>query len=185
MEDNAIIELFFARDPMALLETQEKYGSYCKSISMGILQSDEDARECVNDTLLRTWDSIPPTRPKVFRAFLGRITRNLSLQKWRSLHAQKRGGGEVSIALEELGECVSGGSDPAKSVEKQALREAIGQFLGTLKQTDREIFLARYWYFTPVREIAQKFGFSESKVKTSLHRTRKKLRAFLEQEDFI
>lgn len=185
MEDNAIIELYFARDPMALLETQEKYGSYCKTISIGILESAEDAQECVNDTLLRTWDSIPPTRPKVFRAFLGRITRNLSLQRWRSLHAQKRGGGEVPIALEELGECVSGGNDPAKSVEEQALREAIGQFLRTLKQTDREIFLARYWYFAPVREIALKFGFSEPKVKTSLHRTRKKLRAFLEQEDFI
>ncbi len=185
MEDNAIIELYFARDPMALLETQEKYGPYCKSISMGILQSPEDAQECVNDTLLRAWDSIPPTRPKVFSAFLGRITRNLSIQRWRNLHAQKRGGGETAIALEELGECVSGGSDPAKSVEEHVLREAIGQFLSSLKKQDREIFLARYWYFASVREIAQKFGYSEPKVKTSLHRTRNKLRVFLEQEDFL
>jgi RNA polymerase sigma-70 factor (ECF subfamily) len=125
LEDNAIIELYFARDPMALLETQEKYGPYCKSISMGILQSPEDAQECVNDTLLRAWDSIPPTRPKVFSAFLGRITRNLSLQRWRNLHAQKRGGGETAIALEELGECVSGGSDPAKSVEEHLDKEAL------------------------------------------------------------
>ena len=185
MEDNAIIALYFARDPMALMETQEKYGAYCHTIAYGILHTPEDAQECVNDTLLRTWDSIPPTRPKVFSAFLGRITRNLSLQRWRSLHAQKRGCGEVALALDELGECISGRNDPVQSVEAKELQTAIGQFLSTLKQTDREIFLARYWFFIPVREIAQKFGFSEPKVKTSLHRTRKKLRAFLEQEDFI
>ena len=185
MEDNAIIELYFARNPMALLETQEKYGPYCHAIAYGILRTQEDAQECVNDTLLRTWDNIPPTRPKVFSAFLGRITRNLSLQRWRSLHAQKRGGGEVALALEELDECVSGGSDPAQDLEAKELKAAIRRFLGTLKQKDRELFLARYWYFTPVREIALKYGYSEANVKTSLHRTRKKLRCFLEQEDFL
>ncbi len=185
MEDNAIIALYFARDPMALMQTQEKYGAYCHAISYGILHSTEDAQECVNDTLLRAWESIPPTRPRVFSAFLGRITRNLSLQRWRSGHAQKRGGGEAALALEELEECVSGGGDPARDIEAKELQEAVGRFLAELKKSDREIFLARYWFFASMGEIAARFGYSEAKVKTSLHRTRGKLRIYLEQEGLL
>lgn len=185
MEDSGIIALYFQRDPMALMETQEKYGAYCHAISFGILHSPEDAQECVNDTLLRTWEAIPPTKPKVLRAYLGRITRNLSLQKWRSTHTQKRGGGEVALALEELSEFISSKTDPAQTVEAKELQAAVGRFLKTLKPQDREIFLARYWYFTPVKDIAVKFGYSQSKVKTSLFRAREKLRTFLEQEGLL
>ena len=185
MDDEAIVALYFDRNPAALLHTQEKYGHYCHSVAYHILHSFEDAQECVNDTWLRAWNAIPPTRPKALSPFLGRITRNLSLQRWRAAHAQKRGGGEAALVFEELSACIPAAGDPEQALAAQELEAAVRAFLADLRKAEREVFLARYWFFAPVREIATRFGYSEGKVKTMLHRTRKKLREHLEKEGLL
>ena len=179
MEDKRIIELYWLRSEDAISQTASKYGAYCRSIAWNILCNSEDSEECVNDTYLRAWDTIPPQRPKVFQTFLGKITRNLSLDRWRRNHTQKRDSG-VLLALEELEECVPCGN--SNMSEDLAIREALNGFLSGLKPEHRKIFLRRYWYLSPVKEIAQEYGISESKVKMILLRTREKLRAHLESE---
>ena len=142
----------------------------------------EDSEESVSDTWLTAWNVIPPRRPSVLAAFLGKITRNISIDRWRVRTAQKRGGGEVAVALDELGECVSGGLSPEQAVERKELVTSFNRFLDTLSETERSVFLCRYWYQDTVPAIAVSFGFSKSKVTSMLHRTRKKLRVHLEKE---
>lgn len=179
MEDKHIIDLYWQRSEDAITRTAGKYGGYCRSIAWNILYNSEDSEECVNDTYLRAWDTIPPQRPGVLQTFLGKITRNLALDRWRRNHAQKRDSG-VLLVLEELQECIPG-SDGDLS-EDLAIRDALNGFLGSLPREQRKVFLRRYWYLSPVKEIAADYGISESKVKMILLRTREKLGAHLESE---
>lgn len=185
VEDKDIIDLYFARSEDAIRETGRKYGQYCFRIASNILSSREDAEESVNDTYLSTWKSIPPTRPRLFQAFLGKITRHHALDRWRRDNTEKRGGGEVPVALEELEECVAGGAAAETSVRKQEFQSAINRFLEGLGETERKIFVSRYWYVRSVKSISEKTGLSESNVKTMLFRTREKLRKFLAEEDLL
>lgn len=180
MEDSAIIDLYWAREEAAIAESDRKYGSYCRAIAYHILKSREDSDECVNDTWLRAWNAMPPERPGILSAFLGRITRNLSLDRYRQRHALRRAGELETIDL-ELGDLVSGGQSDG-CIDAIATGEAISRFLHTCDQTARVIFLRRYWYADSIAEIAGRYHISESKVKSSLFRSRKKLRSYLEQE---
>lgn len=182
MTDEEIIELFWRRSEQAIAETEDKYGKMCHGIAYRILCDREDTQECVNDGYLRLWNSIPPQRPRVFSAFLGRIVRNLALNRYEAAKASKRGGGEVPLALEELSGCISGKDDLPTQLEGKMVRDMISEFIGTLKPADRAIFLLRYWELHPVAHIAKLCRCSESKVKMSLHRSRQRLRAVLERE---
>ena len=183
MEDQGIVELFFDRSEQAIVETDQKYGAYCRSIAWNILQNHEDSEECVSDTWLRAWNAMPPQRPRVLRQFLAKITRNLSLDRFRAGHAQKRGSGEVPLALEELKECVGSG-DPATEAERTLLAQLIDRFLQTLTQRDRGVFLRRYFYIESHKDIAARYGMKEAKVRLCLSRTRQRLREYLRKEDF-
>lgn len=145
MEDREIVNLYWERNSNAIKETASKYGGYCKAIAKNILGNNEDAEECVNDIYLNTWNSIPPNRPNVLSTYLGKITRNLSFDRFRQRHADKRGGGEIELVLDELGECVSGADSVEQKVEKKELIRAINSFLDTLSQEKCNIFLCRYW----------------------------------------
>ena len=185
MEDTQIIDLFFSRDQQAIQQTDKKYGRLCYQIAWNILSSREDAEESVSDTYLSAWNSIPPTRPVFLAAFLAKITRHISLDRWRKNSAGKRGGGEAAIALEELEECISGGSDPEAQLRAKELRGALNRFLDGLPQRERVLFVSRYWYLRSVKQMAEETGLSESSVKTQLFRTREKLRRFLDKEGLL
>ena len=178
MEDLDIIELYFKRDERAIAETAGKYGGYCGSIAMNILASAEDTEECLNDTWLRTWNSIPPHRPNILRVFVGKIARNLALDKYKARNAEKRAGGEFAMSLDELGDCV-GAADERETAE---IGESISRFLRTQTKETRSVFVCRYFYCDSIADIAQRFGMSEGKVKTLLFRTRNKLKIHLEGE---
>lgn len=183
MDDKGIVELYFTRSENAIKETAAKYGGYCYTISYNILSSREDAQECVNDTYLAAWNSIPPQRPAVLLAFLGKISRYISLDRWKSRSRAKRGGGELPLCLEELEECVSGQESIEDSTIRKELLGAVNRFLGQLPDTERRVFLCRYWYMVSVADISKRFGFSQSKVTSMLHRTRGKLNAYLQKEE--
>lgn len=181
MEDAQIISLYWSRSEDAISETAAKYGGFCHSIAYNILSSHEDAQECVNDTYLDTWNLIPPNKPTVFSAFLGKITRHIAIDRWRKCSAQKRGGGEIMIALEELEECLPGTGSPQQELEALELEALIRRFLLTLPVSSRILFLKRYWALEPIQEISAEMGISVSNVKSNLHRTRKKLRKLLNE----
>ena len=183
MQDDAIVELYWERDERAIQHTDEKYHIYCQTIADRILQSEHDAEECVNDTWLRAWNTIPPQKPSSLRLFLGRITRNLSLDRYRRLHADKRGGGEMPILLEELGECASGDDTVYEEVQRREMAERLHSFLTELPLRDRTVFLKRYFYAMAVTDIAGQLGTSENNVSKILSRTREKLKTFLGEED--
>lgn len=183
MEDENIIELYFARSESAINETAAKYGKFFRRISMNILHSEQDAEECVNDTYLKAWGSIPPQRPEKLQAFLARIVRNLSLNRWKQLSSKKRGAGEVPLCLSELEDCIPGGSTVEQESDRRELSDALNRFLDNLPEEKRTVFLRRYWYLVPVKDIAEQYGMTESKVKSMLMRTRNQLRLFLEKED--
>ena len=182
MDDQEIIDLYFQRSENAISETASKYGGYCYSIAYNILTNNEDAEESVSDTYLAAWNAMPPRRPSILATFLGKITRRLSIDRWRSRNAYKRGGGEVALSLEELEECLPGGENPEKAFAKKELLRCINGFLETLPETERKVFVRRYWYLDSTQAIAQRFGFSQSKVTAMLHRIRGKLRKRLEKE---
>ena len=184
MNDKNIVDLYFNRDEEAITQTDKKYGRYCYSIAYNILTNKEDAEESVSDTYMTAWRAIPPRRPSVLSAFLGKITRHISIDRWRERSAYKRGGGEVTLALEELEDCVAGLQNVEMEYERKELIRAYVKFLDTLPITERRVFLCRYWYVDSVEAIAEKFGFSQSKVKTMLYRTRKKFRKTLWEEGF-
>lgn len=185
MEDREIVELYWQRSDVALTETQQKYGHYCYAIANGILRSEADAEECVNDVYVGAWNAMPPHRPDNLAAFLARITRNLSLKRLRAMTAEKRGGGETALALEELGEIIPARTGPAEQVEARELARALDAFLATLPVAQRRIFLCRYWYFDSVADIARRFGCSESKVKMTCKRVRDRLSQYLRKEGLI
>lgn len=184
MQDAAIIRLYFARDERAISETAQKYGSYCAAIANNILTDRLDAEECVNDTWLRTWNAIPPQRPRQFSAFLGKITRNLSLSRYRARTAEKRGGGQTPLVLDELAELVSDTDTVEQQLAYRELVAALNAFLGKLPGEKRALFLRRYWYFDPICDIAARFGMTENNVCVTLSRLRQQLRRTLTEGDF-
>ncbi len=185
MKDAEILDLYWARDERAIAETQGAYGNYCHSIAWNILHDREDAAECVNDTWLRAWNAIPPGRPERFALFLGAVTRNLSLDRWKERHTMKRGGGKMTVVLDELAECIPDVRSTEEEVEAAELERLINAFLRTLSEKDCNVFLRRYWYAEEYREIAGRYGMNLNTVKTSLFRTRNRLREYLEREGIV
>ena len=185
MEDNQIIELFWQRDESAITETGRKYGAYCRTIANNILQNNEDAEECVNDTWLKAWNSIPPHRPENLRLFLAKITRNLSFNRYNENTAKKRGGKEITLVLDELAECIEDRSDVEQIIMAKELKECIKSFVTTLHERDRNVFVRRYFFVDTVKEIAGRYGLSESNVMVILSRTRKLLKEKLKKEGYV
>lgn len=183
MEDAEIIDLYWQRDQRAIDETHGKYGGFLAGIAWNILRSHSDAEECVNDTYLRTWNAIPPARPSAFQAWLGRIVRNLSLDRWKQSRTAKRGGDGMEVLLGELDDCVPEPHGTEKTMEDQEIASLISAFLRRQSPESRIIFLRRYWYGQSVADIAAGMNCGEGKVKSSLFRTRKALRTYLEQEE--
>lgn len=179
MDDKKIVCLFLERNESALREVSKKYGAYCTTIARNILHNNEDAEECVNDTYLRVWNSIPPNKPTALGAFLGKITKNLALNRAASFHCEKRGGKDVSVPFEELDEFISGNASVESESEFNEIIDEINAFLETLPAKKRMIFVARYWQYEKLSEIAECFGMAESGVAASLGRTCRKLRDYL------
>lgn len=182
MKDIDIIRLYFSRSEKAIEETDKKYGSYCTVIADNILHSKQDSEECVNDTYLKVWESVPPNKPQNFRTYLGRITRNLAINRYKSYTAQKRGGCTVDAVLSELEGCIPSGVSVEKQMDENLLTALLEDFLGQQSDTKRSIFLRRYWYCETVSQIARDFSVSESKVASILYRMRLKLKEKLEKE---
>ena len=185
MEDSAIIDLYWAREEQALTETDAKYGGMCRTIAYNILSSREDSEECVNDTWLRAWNTMPPNRPGVLSAFLSKITRNLSLDRYKASRAAKRGGGQLPLALEELGDCVPAADSVEEALALEELTQLLDRFLRTLPDRECCIFLRRYWYVDSTRDIARRYEMAEGSVKSTLYRVRQKLREQLEKEGVV
>ena len=179
MEDLQIIELYWKRDESAIKESQAKYGGYCSTIANHILHSAEDAEECVNDTWFRAWNTMPPEKPNRLSVFLGKITRNLAIDKYRKDRTHKYGGGQTALCLEELEECI-GEEQPIE--DRIAFQELLRSFLRDLPPKNRDIFLLRYWYMMPIAEIADRNQLTEGSVRMILQRIRDKLRVYLERE---
>lgn len=179
MEDEEIIDLYWKRQEKAIYETDKKYGKYCNTISFNILQNEEESKECVNDTYLKTWNSIPPQRPNILKLYIGKITRNLAINQYRKKKAQKRDY-TLEIALEELNECISS-NIVEKEIDNNELVNVLNNFLSTLSQDKRKIFLERYWYLYSIKEISLKNKISESNTKTILSRIRKQLKTYLKE----
>ena len=182
MEDTEIIALYFARSEDAIVQTARKYGDFCRMLAGNILRNASDRDECVQDAYYKAWQTIPPERPQSLRAYLACLTRSISLSRWRKEHAEKRGGKQYLLSLDELAECLPCSEDPAAIVDRLTLTDTLNRFLAGLPELDRRFFLQRYWYFRAVKEIAQDCGVGESRVKVSLHRSRKQLQQLLEQE---
>ncbi len=183
MEDKQIVELYWARSETAISETEKKYGRYCHYIAYQILYNDEDAKEVVNDTYLKTWNTVPPHRPDPLKTYVGTISRQLALDVYKEQHAQKRGG-QVPLVLDELSECIPDNDSGADIGESVALSDALNRFIWALPQRTRNIFVRRYFYMSTIAEIAKDFSMKESNVTMHLLRTRKKLEQFLKKEGF-
>ena len=182
MDDSQIIDLYWNRSEEAIAQTDQKYGSYCRRISMNILHDPQDAEECVSDAYLGVWNAIPPQRPSIFSAFLGKITRNISLHCWQKRHAAKRGGGETGVLLSELEDCLPAGGTLEETVDARALGGLLSAFLDTLTREQRTVFVRRYWFADSIEEVAARTGISTSKAASMLFRLRKKLRDYLTKE---
>ena len=185
MNDNEIISSLTARDQNGLTELQSKYGAKLTGIARGILGNGQDAEECVNDAMLHLWNAIPPAKPKSFRAFVITLTRRLVLDRKEHRQAAKRGGANPDTSLEALPDVLPAADDTALAVEQRLLKEALGRFLGDLPKETRIIFLEHYWMMRSTREIAEEHEMGVSAVKMTLLRTRKKLEAFLREEDLL
>ncbi len=185
MDDKGIVQLFFNRDESALCLVKEKFERLLFSIANGLLKNSQDSEECVNDTLFAAWDAIPPASPENLGAYLCRITRNLSLKKWRERTAEKRGGKGAYYLISELDECVPDSKSIDDAISEKQLSEIIDSFLRTLEADERDLFILRYFYFFSIGELSEKFEFSKSKVKTGLYRTRQKLSIVLQKEGVI
>lgn len=185
MEDDQIIKLYWDRNTTAINHTSEKYGSYCMTVARNVLQNEEDAEECVNDTWLVAWNSMPPKYPNCLSSYLARITRSKAIDRWRGQHREKRGGSILTLALEELTEVIPAKTSPEQAIIKQELGQAISQCLMKLPEEERNVFLARYWFLEPVSGIAHRFALTHRQVYYILHRTQNKLRRYLQEEEFI
>ncbi len=184
MNDQTIVQRFWEREETAIPAARAQYGAYCLSIARRILFQPQDAEEAVQDTWLAAWNSMPPNRPAMLRTYLGKLTRRISLKKARACSAQKRGGGELPLVLDELEECVAGAASVESEVRQKELASCIDRFLAALPDEERRVFIRRYWWMEPVQEISRQLGYSQSKVKSMLYRLRRRLRIHLEQEGF-
>lgn len=185
MEDTQILHLYWMRSTDAISESDKKYGNYCFTVSRRIVDTHEDAEECVNDTWLRAWNAIPPERPTHLRLFFAAITRNLSLDKVKANLSAKRGGKTLTVALEELYECTSGSPEVEDAAIAEELAQSVGRFLEKQKEPGRSLFLRRYFFMESIEEIAQRSGMKNGTVSVSLHRIRKALREHLKKEGFF
>lgn len=184
MEDREIVALYWARNEDALAQTERKYGAYLMRLAHSILADREDSAECVNDTYLAAWRSMPQNRPAFLSTYLARIVRQSAIDRYRARKSEKRGGSELALSLEELGDSFASGDTPDGVLDAALLRDAIARFLRTQSDTAQRLFLARYYYFLPLREAAGQCGLSVSGAKSQLHRTRRALRDYLEKEGF-
>lgn len=185
LNDNEILELFNSRDENAVRAVSEKFGGLCGSIARNILQNSEDAEECLNDTWLKAWESIPPAKPKILSAYLAKIAKNISLNRWKSERREKRGGGVVDLVFEELEELEAfAGGDVAETAERRELLEEINRFLSRLTADKRRIFVRRYWYCDGISELAASFGMTENNVSATLSRTRAELKKYLKKRGY-
>ena len=185
MEDGKILELYFQRDENAIKETSAKYGAYCYSIADNILHNKQDCEECVNDTWINAWNSIPPQRPVKFKLYLARITRNLSFNLFNSRNTKKRGGGEMHLILDELSECVAGRDNVENEYIAKELGQSIQQFVRALPERDGNVFLRRYFFCEPISAIAKRYALTQNNVTVILSRTRKKLQKHLIKEEYF
>ncbi|MBD5133744.1 MAG: sigma-70 family RNA polymerase sigma factor [Clostridiales bacterium] len=183
MEDSQIVELYWRRDEAAVRETERKYGALCRGVARNILGVDEDAEECVNDALHQAWNAIPPQRPDRLGAWLGRVTRNLALNRWNKDRAQKRYAG-VRLLLDELADCVPATGGVERELEGQELSAAIDRWLRTLSREDRALFLRRYWYGMELQALAAERGVSPNRLAQKMSRLRRSLKHTLEKEGF-
>lgn len=179
MDGEEIVRLFFERNEKALAETEKKYRSYLMKIAKNITGSHEEAEECVNDTFLKAWETIPPNKPQNLAAFLGKLTRNLAITRLREYSAEKRGKGEIPLVYEELSDMVSGSLSIEQEHERKELMREISAFLRKQPEKKRNIFICRYWYCMSVRDISERFFMTESNVSVTLNRLRAKLRIYL------
>lgn len=185
MEDRQIISLYFERDERALKETENSYGHACRAVSLNILHNGADAEECVNDTWIRTWNSIPPQKPKSLKAYVLKIVRNISFDRWEKEHAAKRGGGQFTAVLDELSECVPSSANVEQEVSQKLLSEAISAFLKGRNRRDSSLFVRRYFFAEPVSVIAEQAGIAPNNVTSILYRLRCDLKTYLEKEGFL
>lgn len=185
MEDCQIVELYWQRNVDAIRETDRKYGAYCFAIANNILHNAEDSEECVNDTWLNAWNAIPPQKPTKLQMFLAKITRNISFNLYNARAAQKRGGGEVALVLDELSECLASDSDVESEYESKELGQCIRHFVRELPERDGNVFVRRYFFTESVAQIARRYGLTDNHVMVILSRTRKKLKAHLVKEGFF
>lgn len=185
MDDAKIVEMYWERNENAIRETERKYGRYLTKIAYNILADFEDSKETINDTYLRAWRSMPPNKPQFLQVYLGKITRRLSIDCFRTKHRRKRSASEYELSLSELSECVAGGNTAEEAWEASLLAQSVCTWLRTLPVQTRTIFIGRYYYLDPVRKIAAYSGLSESNVKSRLHRARIGLRQYLQKEGFI
>lgn len=184
MEDQRIVALFFRRSEQAIVETDRKYGPLCFQIAYSILNNREDSEESVSDTYLEAWNTIPPQHPNSLTAFLSKIARHISIDRWRRNSAKKRGGGEITLALDELGDCVGSRGLDGELAEKE-LSRILNSFLSSLSETERNVFLCRYWYLDSIQTISQASGFTQSKVTSMLYRLRGRLHKRLSEEGYL
>ncbi len=182
MEDEEIISLFFDRNERAVSETSKKYGAYVRSIISNVLSDERDVNECENDTYFKLWRSIPPQKPGILSAFLAKTARNCAIDRYRENNADKRGGNNAQISIEELGKDVA--DVTADDIDTGELAKLIDSFLGKQKEMNRNIFIRRYFYFDDVKTIAAFYSVSIAKVKSSLFRTRKALASYLADEGY-
>ena len=185
MEDEKIVALYFDRDENAIRETDRKYGAYLFTIAERILACVPDSEECVNDTYMKTWQNVPPEKPSALKYFLAKITRNLSLDRYKKRFAEKRGGGEGELVLSELQTCIPAKETVETALSEKRLRETLNLFLEALPMRERCVFLRRYFYLESAREIAKKYAMREHNVHVVLSRTRAKLKAMLEKEGIV
>ena len=184
MDDNGIIQLYWNRNDQAIRVTSEKYGHYCKAIAKNTLNNEEDAEECVNVTYLKAWNAMPTHWPEQLASFLGKITRNLSFNKYKHDHAEKRGRGEIALVLDELTDCVSDTDNVEQIIDRQELVKTINSFVRSLSPEKRNIFVCRYWYSDSVSKIAKDYGMLQGSVSKMLERTRKQLKVYLAERGF-
>lgn len=184
MNDEQILDLYFARDEQALVETDRKYGGYCFTLANSILHNDQDAEETVSDTYLKAWNAIPPKRPGIFKMFLAKITRNLAFSRWRAYSAEKRGGGEMELVLEELEGCLAAPGGVEDAMNAKELARTIRAFLDTLPEREQDIFLRRYFFVEESETIARRYGMKPATVLRTLSRTRMKLKRYLLKEGY-
>lgn len=185
MEDKIIVDLYWERSETAITETAKKYGKLCRSVAYNILRNTEDSEECVNDTYLGAWNSMPDQRPEKLPPFLSRITRSIAINKYDYNTAQKRGGGQPYLAIDELSEFLSDGNNTEEKLNEMFLTEIINKFLSSLSVKEHSIFLSRYWDMYSTAEISKIYGMNENTVKTTLRRTREKLKELLVKENMF